>query len=269
MLQQTFGQLRYTFERMQTHRKVMVSNIDAIKKLYDGMTVDHVVETGTLAYPAANESGEKMKQGMEVELKYVHLGFILMSPHAEYSPLRDVSFAYPGDSEAREVLQNVSFTIPASSLVVIVGSNGSGKSSLVKLLSNLYRPKSGEIFIDRHPINSYRASDLRKATGLLSQDHYIFPLTVGESIGVGDPENAKNGARIQEATRLGLASEYVDKLPKKLDEVLVPMLTNYASQSFKDCEPFKDYLNKVEKVAEMSGMFFIRLCAAPRLFINA
>ncbi|TCD66807.1 hypothetical protein EIP91_000943 [Steccherinum ochraceum] len=243
MLQQTFGQLRYTFERMQTHRKVMVSNIDAIKKLYDGMTVDHAVETGTLAYPAANEAGEKMKQGMKVELK-------------------DVSFAYPGDSEAREVLQNVSFTIPASSLVVIVGSNGSGKSSLVKLLSNLYRPKSGEIFIDHHPINSYRASDLRKATGLLSQDHYIFPMTVGESIGVGDPENAKNGARIQEATRLGLASEYVDKLPKKLDEVLVPMLTNYASQSFKDCEPFKDYLNKVEKVAEMSGGEKQRLGAA-------
>lgn len=177
----------------------------------------------------------------------------LVSDNVVNNCLRNVTFAYSGDPEAREVLQNVSITLPASSLVVIVGANGSGKSSLVKLLTNLHRPKSGQILVDAHPIDAYHSSDLRKATALLTQEHSVFPLTLGENIGMGDPDHAMDMERIQEATKLGGAAEYVAKLPKKFDEILHPFKTNYASQHPIPPGPLKDVMNKVEKSSDLSG----------------
>lgn len=82
--------------------------------------------------------------------------------------------------------------IPSSSLVVIVGENGSGKSSIVKLLTQLYAPTSGSILIDGVDSICYREDDLYAATALLTQDHTIFPLSISENIGIGDPSDVDN-----------------------------------------------------------------------------
>ena len=73
-------------------------------------------------------------------------------------------------------VNKVSFKLPPSSLVVIVGENGSGKSSIVKLLTQLYAPSAGSILIDGIDSLSYNKDDLHAATALLTQDHTILPL---------------------------------------------------------------------------------------------
>lgn len=96
---------------------------------------------------------------------------------------RNVSFAYPGSfstpsSEPQWALHNVSFTIQPGQLCVIVGNNGSGKSTILKLLSRLYDPTEGIILLGGHDIRTLRLSDLRKAVSVLFQDYTVFPLSV-------------------------------------------------------------------------------------------
>ncbi|PBK79366.1 P-loop containing nucleoside triphosphate hydrolase protein [Armillaria gallica] len=75
-------------------------------------------------------------------------------------------------------------------MVVIVGSNGSGKSTILKLLSQFYDPTSApdSIQVDGIPISRYRMADLRRATATLTQDHSLFPLSLGENIALGYSE---------------------------------------------------------------------------------
>lgn len=168
----------------------------------------------------------------------------------------DVSFRYPKSSDTRIALKNISFDIPASSLVVIVGANGSGKSSLVNLLTNLHYPTSGTILIDDKPMNEYRSQDLRKSMALLTQDHILFPLSIGENIAIGDPECGEDPAklkRIQAAARLGGAREVIEKLDHGLEELPQREQALYSSQFPLPPGPLRDISDKVEKHPEFSG----------------
>lgn len=150
-------------------------------------------------------------------------------------------------------VRDVSFTIPASSLVVIVGANGSGKSSLVKLLAHLYRPTSGTILIGGQDAAKYRIEELHEATALLTQDHTIFPgLSLSENIGIGDPSDVDNVKKIREAARLGGAHEFINKLPRQFDEELSPVQTCQAFRTLSP-GPLRKLRDDVERVKDLSG----------------
>ncbi|KAK0211601.1 P-loop containing nucleoside triphosphate hydrolase protein [Armillaria fumosa] len=87
---------------------------------------------------------------------------------------RNVSFIYPGDKQA---LDNVSFDISPGQIVIIVGVNGSGKSSLLNLLPRLRDPTAGEILIDGRPIQDYDLESLRSSITILSQEDVLYPLS--------------------------------------------------------------------------------------------
>lgn len=89
---------------------------------------------------------------------------------------RQVSFKYPGSNTY--ALRNTSFKIERGQLCVIVGINGSGKSTILKLIARLYDPLEGEIRINDQDIRTLRLADLRHATTILFQDYTLFPLNV-------------------------------------------------------------------------------------------
>lgn len=178
------------------------------------------------------------------------------------SGTRDVTFNYPGSDTSQPAVRNVSFKLPPGALVVIVGSNGSGKSSLVNLLSGLYAPTSGTILYNGIPSSKKRARQTQNSAALLTQDHTLFQgLSVGENIGMGDPENVKDMSRIREAARMGGALEFIEnKCPGQFDEVLTPIYTLYSSY-WPIPELFKGVYDKIEVSRSVSGGEEQRLAA--------
>jgi ATP-binding cassette, subfamily B, bacterial len=129
--------------------------------------------------------------------------------------VRGVTFAY---GEGAAVLRDVSLSVPAGWTVGVVGSTGSGKSTLIKLLLRLYEVETGDITLDGVPIRELRLDDLRGAVGLVSQDVFLFHGTVRENILYGSW--GASDAEVERAARLAEAHEFVERLPRGYDTIV-------------------------------------------------
>ncbi|MEX2582575.1 MAG: ABC transporter ATP-binding protein [Gemmatimonadota bacterium] len=129
--------------------------------------------------------------------------------------IRDVTFSY---ATGPAVLEDVSISIPAGWTVGIVGSTGSGKSTLVKLLLRLYEVEQGAITLDGVPIAELQLDDLRGAIGLVSQDVFLFHGTVRENIVYGSW--GATDEEVQRAAQLAEADEFIARLPHGYDTIV-------------------------------------------------
>jgi len=111
----------------------------------------------------------------------------------------------------------------------MVGSNGSGKSTVLKLIMRLYDPAEGQILVDGQNIKTLKLEDLRQTISVLFQDYTHFPLSIKENIGLGDTSKAFDEEKIREAARLGGAEEFIEKLPEGFDTYLDRPVKDYYS----------------------------------------
>ncbi|KAK4757700.1 hypothetical protein SAY87_019001 [Trapa incisa] len=128
--------------------------------------------------------------------------------------LRGVNFAYPSRPDVR-ILSDFSLTVPAGKTVALVGSSGSGKSTVVSLIERFYDPTSGQVLLDGNDIKALKLRWLREQTGLVSQEPALFATTIKENILLGRP-NA-NLVEIEEASRVANAHSFIVKLPDGFD----------------------------------------------------
>ncbi len=129
--------------------------------------------------------------------------------------LQNVTFAYNGRSP---VIQNLSLHIPAGKTIAIVGSTGSGKSTLVKLLLRLYEVQSGSITLDGIEIRDLKLRDLRGCIGLVSQDVFLFHGNVVENIAYGSPDSTP--AEVMAAAKIAEAHEFIIQLPQGYETIV-------------------------------------------------
>ena len=122
-----------------------------------------------------------------------------------------VGFSYDSTPNGTPTLQAIDIDIPAGKTTAFVGSTGSGKSTLVKLLLRFYTAKSGRILLDGQAIDGLNLQDLRRAIGYVSQDTFLTDGTVAENIAYG-ATNASDAA-IAEAARAAECTEFIHKLP--------------------------------------------------------
>ncbi len=132
--------------------------------------------------------------------------------------LRRVGFAYPGQEQ--QVLSDVTCTLRAGETVALVGANGTGKTTLVKLLTRLYDPTGGEILLDGLPIAAYDLPSLRGRISALFQDFAHFALSAQHNVGVGDVGHADDRERVLAASRWAGADAVLEKLPAGWDTPL-------------------------------------------------
>lgn len=130
----------------------------------------------------------------------------------------NVSFTYPGSS--KPALTNISLHLKPREKLAIVGENGSGKTTLIKLLTRLYTPDSGRIFLDGLDLQEWDVDVLRRRIGVIFQNFVRYQFTVGENIGVGDVEHLENKTLWQTAAEKGMAQSFIDQLPQSFQTQL-------------------------------------------------
>jgi ATP-binding cassette subfamily B protein len=131
---------------------------------------------------------------------------------------RNVSFRYPGTS--RIVLRHLNFRLWPGERVAIVGENGQGKTTIVKLITRLYDPIEGQILLDGIDLREYDVEDLYREIGVIFQDFMRYEMTAGENIGVGRIQELHKQELLTQAARKSLADEVVDRLPRGYDQML-------------------------------------------------
>jgi ATP-binding cassette subfamily B protein len=139
-------------------------------------------------------------------------------PFRQGIEFRNVSYRYPGRDAL--ALDDVSFTIEPGQTVALVGRNGAGKSTVVKLLGRLYDPDEGQILIDGRDVREYDPVELRREFGVMFQDYAAYQVSAGENIGVGNVDRAEDTNAIAEAAARAGADDVVAKLPEGYETTL-------------------------------------------------
>jgi ATP-binding cassette, subfamily B, bacterial len=131
---------------------------------------------------------------------------------------RNVSFAYPGTT--RRVLSDFNFTLEPGQRIALIGENGQGKTTVVKLITRLYDPTEGQILLDGVDLREYKLEDLHHEIGVIFQDFMRYEMTARENISVGRVESEHSQSDIEEAAHKSLAESVIAKLPGGYDQML-------------------------------------------------
>jgi len=135
---------------------------------------------------------------------------------------KNVSFSY---NELEKVLKNINLTINKGEKIALVGSSGSGKTTMVNLLERMYDTTSGEILIDNNNIRNINLQDLRTLMGTVTQESILFGDTIANNIGYGSLKDITKNEVIK-AAKIAYADEFIDSLPDKYETLLHTRASN-------------------------------------------
>ena len=184
----------------------VVSLIELSAMIYEGtLFIDNLI--------AYKEEEQTVVPNTDTPLKVSH-----GKPHT--IEFRNVSFSYPGSE--RQVIKNINLTLRPGETVVLVGLNGAGKTTFIKLLTRLYDPTEGEILLDGKNIKEYDVKDLYNLFGIIFQDFGKYAVSVSENIKFGDVHRANvSEEEITEAARHANAQDFISRLPDGYDTPLM------------------------------------------------
>ena len=131
---------------------------------------------------------------------------------------RNVSFTYPGTT--RRILSNFNFTLSPGERIALIGENGQGKTTIVKLITRLYDPTEGQVLLDGIDLREYDLADLHKEIGVIFQDFMRYEMTARENISVGRIEIPHTEEEIQYSAEKSLAAGVIRKLRGGYDQML-------------------------------------------------
>jgi ATP-binding cassette subfamily B protein len=178
----------------------------------------------------ANTTG-MLVQTLQVAVRHIWLLDYAREQHSERSgrvpapeqlrggiAFEHVTFSYPGNDV--EVLSDVNLWLPPGSVVAVVGENGAGKSTIVKLLSRMYEPSGGRITVDGADLADFDPALWRRRLSAAFQDACRFEFLLGETIGIGDVDKIDDAYQILMATERAGAGQVLESLPLGLNTQL-------------------------------------------------
>ena len=131
---------------------------------------------------------------------------------------QNVSFKYPGTE--RVILNDLNLRVEPGERIALIGQNGQGKTTIVKLMTRLYDPSGGRILLDGVDLREYQLEDLCRQTGVIFQDFMRYEMTARENIAVGRIEYLSDNRRIEEAAQKSLADGVIEHLAEGYEQML-------------------------------------------------
>ena len=129
--------------------------------------------------------------------------------------VKNLSKSYVNDGVITPVLHDLSFAIKPGERVAVVGWTGSGKSTLIRLLARLYDVQGGRILLDGVDVREWDLLELRRAVGVVLQDHFLFAGTIEQNISLSDPRIGQE--RVRAAAAAVHADRFIERLPQGYD----------------------------------------------------
>ncbi|MFB5087435.1 ABC transporter ATP-binding protein [Psychrobacillus sp. PGGUH221] len=199
---------------------VILAFINYLNIIMNGlMTSSHVLMQITKSFTSSNRIQQVLDTEIDIREPVNPASLLEMEGKVEF---RHVNFSYSKNGEY--VLKNISFQAKAGETIGIIGSTGSGKTTLVKLIPRLYDPDSGEILIDGINIKEYPLRKLRESIGFVQQKATLFSGTIEENLRFGKEE--ANLEEMKEAARSAAATEFIEKLDGQFTYELMQGATN-------------------------------------------
>ena len=164
-------------------------------------------------YPRASVSVERIMEVIDTKTKITDGEFLGNTKLMGEVEFKNVSFKYPDADEY--ILKNISFKAKKGDTLALIGSTGSGKSTIVNLIMRFYDATEGEILIDGKNIKEYKLETLYKKIGYVPQRAVMFNGSVKYNISYGDKKVSEKD--MKNAARIAQASEFIDKMPKGYD----------------------------------------------------
>ena len=174
--------------------------------------------------PRAQVSAKRINEVLDKKVKLKE-GNITSSKETGTITFKNVSFKYPKAEEY--VLKDISFDIKKGETVAFIGSTGSGKSTLINLISRFYDVTEGEILVDNINVKDYKEEVLNDKIGYIPQKAVIFSGTINSNIGFGKVNGKKVSLKkIKESANVAQASEFIEKLDNKYNSLVARSGTN-------------------------------------------
>lgn len=177
-----------------------------------------------IMYPRANVSAQRVIEVLETNESIKDGTFDKKTKKTGEIEFKNVSFRYPDADEY--VLENISFKANKGDTIAIIGSTGSGKSTIVNLLMRFYDVTDGEILIDGVNIKDYKGEYLHNKLGYVPQRAVMFSGTVNYNVAYGDNGKKKSDKLIKEAVNVAQAEDFVLKMPNKYENDIAQGGTN-------------------------------------------
>ncbi|KAJ3900754.1 P-loop containing nucleoside triphosphate hydrolase protein [Lentinula edodes] len=200
--------LRQNIQKVRTAQKPLHEVLGLAEQFYKGLSFEKPLLKGARAYPDRTRS---FSLGMKISFRHVTIF------HSRQSSLR-----------SRSAVQDVSFDVLPGQFVLLVGQNGSGKTSLLHLLSRLFDPSTGAILIDGVPIQDFDLQSLRQSMVVLLQTEEIYPISIRDNLSISLSESDKELCNskpesFDRAAKMGGSYDFINELKEKYETVLNPV----------------------------------------------
>ena len=196
----SIGNLSLYINSIDSFRNSVITILNTMASIYeDGLYVNNLFEFLKIKEKITKDNGICIKEINKIEFRHVW-------------------FKYPNTE--KYILKNINFIIEKGKSYSLVGLNGSGKTTIIKLILNLYTPVQGEILINDINLSCIDMDGYLSKIGVVFQDFMKYPLTVHENISIASVRQMNNRNNIEKAAKLSGADRFIDKLPQKYDTPL-------------------------------------------------
>src|SRR5699024_968746 len=167
-------------------------------------------------FTQAKANGERLTEILDAKEDIVEKENALDTPIEGHVTFNDVTLTYVKDDDA--ALKHISFDAPQGKTIGLIGSTGSGKTSITQLITRFYEPESGDVLIDGRPASDYTLRRLRSSIGFVLQEPFLFSTTIRENIAFGNPDVTDE--QIVDAAKRAQAHDFIMKMPKAYQTLL-------------------------------------------------